>query len=84
MLAFKTQTPGKYPKENILHKENGESLKWRRSSSYNSSTMYKAYKCSEFVFYNVISYHILSFILILWILTGLQNPYWYGISQYST
>jgi hypothetical protein len=27
MLAFKTQTPGKYPKENILHKENGESLK---------------------------------------------------------
>jgi hypothetical protein len=25
--AFKTQTPGKYPKENILHKEHGESLK---------------------------------------------------------
>ena len=26
--AFKPQTPGKYPKENILHKEHGESLKW--------------------------------------------------------
>jgi hypothetical protein len=25
--AFKTQTPGKYPKENILHKEHGGSLK---------------------------------------------------------
>ena len=24
--AFKPQTPGKYPKENILHKEHGESL----------------------------------------------------------
>jgi len=24
---FKTQTPGKYPKENILRKEHGESLK---------------------------------------------------------
>jgi hypothetical protein len=28
--AFKTQTPGKYSKENILHKENGESLKSRQ------------------------------------------------------
>ena len=27
--AFKTQTPGKYPKENILHNEHGESLKSR-------------------------------------------------------
>jgi hypothetical protein len=27
--AFKTQTPGNYPKENILHKEQGESLKSR-------------------------------------------------------
>ena len=26
---FKTQTPGKYPKENILHKEQGESFKSR-------------------------------------------------------
>jgi hypothetical protein len=26
--AFKHQTPGKYPKENILHKEHGESLKY--------------------------------------------------------
>ena len=25
--AFRTQAPGNYPKENILHKENGESLK---------------------------------------------------------
>jgi len=25
--TFKPQTPGKYPKENILHKEHGESLK---------------------------------------------------------
>jgi len=25
--AFKPQTPGNYPKENILHKEHGESLK---------------------------------------------------------
>jgi hypothetical protein len=28
--ALKTQTPGKYPKENILHKEHGESLKSRK------------------------------------------------------
>jgi len=27
--AFKPLTPGKYPKENILHKEHGESLKSR-------------------------------------------------------
>ena len=27
--AFKPQAPGKYPKENILHKEHGESLKSR-------------------------------------------------------
>jgi len=27
--AFKPQTPGKYPKENMLHKEHGESLKSR-------------------------------------------------------
>jgi hypothetical protein len=27
--AFKPQTPGKYPKENIIHKEHGESLKSR-------------------------------------------------------
>ena len=29
--AFKPQTPGKYPKENIIHKEHGESLKSRQS-----------------------------------------------------
>jgi hypothetical protein len=28
--AFKPQTPGKYPKENILHKVHGESLKSRQ------------------------------------------------------
>ena len=28
--AFKPQTQGKYPKENILHNENGESLKSRK------------------------------------------------------
>ena len=28
--AFKPQMPGKYPKENILHKEHGESLKSRQ------------------------------------------------------
>ena len=27
--AFRTQTPGNYPKENILRKEHGESLKSR-------------------------------------------------------
>jgi hypothetical protein len=32
--AFKPQTPGKYPKENILHKEHGESLKSRQYNSY--------------------------------------------------
>ena len=30
---FKPQTPGKYPKENILHKEQGESLKSRQTDS---------------------------------------------------
>ena len=29
--AFRTQTPGNYPKENTLHKEHGESLKSRNS-----------------------------------------------------
>ena len=29
--AFKPQTPRKYPKENILHKEHGESLKSRQT-----------------------------------------------------
>jgi hypothetical protein len=28
--AFGTQMPGNYPKENILHKEHGESLKSRK------------------------------------------------------
>jgi hypothetical protein len=27
--SFRTQTPGNYPKENMLHKEHGESLKSR-------------------------------------------------------
>jgi len=27
--GFRTQTPGNYPKEDILHKEHGESLKSR-------------------------------------------------------
>ena len=31
--AFKTQTPGNYPKENTLHKEHGESLKSRNSNA---------------------------------------------------
>ena len=30
---FKTQTPGKYPKENILYTEHGESLKSRNIDS---------------------------------------------------
>jgi len=29
--AFRTQTPGNYPKENIIHKEYGESLKSKYS-----------------------------------------------------
>jgi hypothetical protein len=33
--AFETQTPGKYPKENILHKEHGERLKSRLEQLYN-------------------------------------------------
>ena len=33
--AFKPQTQGKYPKENILHKEYGESLKSRHNNSFN-------------------------------------------------
>ena len=30
--AFRTQTPGNYAKENILHKEHGENLKSRNFS----------------------------------------------------
>jgi hypothetical protein len=42
MLAFKPQTPGKYPKENILHKEQSESLKSRLSVYFTDrSDMYK-------------------------------------------
>jgi len=33
--AFKPQTPGKYPKENILHKEHGESLKSIKKCIFN-------------------------------------------------
>ena len=32
--AFKPQTPGKYPKENTLHKEHGESLKSSQELTY--------------------------------------------------
>jgi len=32
--AIRTQTPGNYPKENILHIENGESLKSRIQEIY--------------------------------------------------
>ena len=39
--AFKPQTPGKYQKENKLHKEHGESLKSRPHQSY--STQYITY-----------------------------------------
>jgi len=39
--AFKPQTPGKYLKENILHKEHGESLKSRHLCFFSS-------KCSLF------------------------------------
>ena len=51
--AFKPQTPGKYPKENILHKEHGESLKSRRYSNFclrnllNSNTQTQAGSTSE-------------------------------------
>jgi hypothetical protein len=31
MSAYKIQTPGNYPEENIQHTEHGESLKWRIS-----------------------------------------------------
>jgi len=33
------------------------------------------------VMWQVISYHIISYIFILWIRTGLQNPYGYGNSH---
>jgi hypothetical protein len=36
--AFKTQTLGKYPKENILHKEHGKSLKSRYICSLSHHT----------------------------------------------
>jgi len=36
--AFKTQMPGKYPKENILHKEHGKSLKSR--NDFDVSTLF--------------------------------------------
>jgi hypothetical protein len=41
--AFKTQMPGNYPKENILHKEHGESLKSRKAinSFQNSDVILK-------------------------------------------
>jgi len=38
--AFKPQTPGKYPKENILHKEHGESLKSRNNYIYKKLAIY--------------------------------------------
>ena len=42
--GFKPQTPGKYPKENILHNEHGESLKSRHyevNSSYEIQETYQ-------------------------------------------
>ena len=33
----RTQTPGNYPKENILHTEHGESLKSRNGNYYNNN-----------------------------------------------
>ena len=39
--AFKTQTPGKYPKENIIYKEHGENLKSRNSMCFVTSEITK-------------------------------------------
>jgi hypothetical protein len=35
--AYKIQTPGNYPEENIQHTEHGESLKSRNKHAFNSS-----------------------------------------------
>jgi hypothetical protein len=43
--AFKPQTPGKYPKENILHKEHGESLKSRQVLLCLTDTSLYIYMC---------------------------------------
>ena len=45
--AFKPQTPGKYPKENIIHKEHGESLKSRHQYTFFLTIMLR--KIREFV-----------------------------------
>ena len=37
-LSFITQKPGNYPKENILHKEQGESLKSRKRTNVDLTT----------------------------------------------
>jgi hypothetical protein len=36
--AFRTQAPGNYPKENILHKEHGEILKSRSITTISKTT----------------------------------------------
>ena len=45
--AFKPQAPGKYPKENILHKEHGESLKSRHNSITLKPLPYSRRNCDE-------------------------------------
>ena len=51
--VFKTQTPGNYPKENILHKEHSESLKSRNLHSCFSlvtQTLYLITECKDCLF----------------------------------
>jgi len=48
--AIRTQTPGNYPKESILHTEHGESLKSRTlPQSYNNQSVNAVYKNQGFL-----------------------------------
>jgi len=43
-LAYKIQTPGNYPEENIQHTEHGESLQSRRSHLHIRGWLYQSYR----------------------------------------
>jgi len=72
--AFKIQTPGKYPKENILHKEHGESLKSEIFSSLFNPFGHDLQVLFHFLIYILPCYW--NHYIIIWHLTTERNHTW--------
>jgi len=72
-VAFKPQTPGKYPKENILHKEHGESLKSRHNTlifTMSSSTHFEPHGSFSGSYT-----HLMSLVIMLYFTSSILNMF---------